>query len=126
MRVKATCKIGSLGFAFELLLFLPLITAAAPKFTGEWRCTALTPCHLALTGDYTQAEQKLFHKHFSIWRYLMRDRRISPWVDELRFRFSTAETFSEIRPELVRMLRDHPAIKISSAAGTRYFTAQSS
>ena len=116
MLKKPKCESGSARIALGVLLFLPLIqlSAAAFEFTGEWKCAALTPRHLALTGDYTRAEHELFRQYYS-GRYSLL--RISEAKKELSLDLSATKAHLEIRPALVKMLRDHPAVTIVSDRG---------
>ena len=45
-----------------LLLFSGRL--AAEVFQGRWKCVALDPSHLALTGDYSEVQDRLFRKRF--------------------------------------------------------------
>ena len=105
-------------YAAKILLLLPwLITACGikpEKPQGDWRCAALTPQCLALTGDYTRTERALFRQYYS-GRYNLL--RMSRRDQELRFTLAAVKAHFELRPRLVAMLRDDPKISISSNVG---------
>ena len=86
--------------------------APHPAFQGEWRCVALGATHLVLTGDYSQLEQELFKKQTSGV-----NRVVSFWSKDAKYRYAAVKAIASYRPEVVKMLRDKPAIQIKSDMG---------
>ena len=104
-----------------MTVLLPLaLTAAAyagdapPQ--GEWRCTAMTPRVLALTGSYRKLELKLFRDCLDR-RLRMPKQNTRAWAIELRFHLSGLEAANMYLPRAVGMLRDSPKIEIRSEKG---------
>ena len=108
---------------FEKILLLTLLTlsavsvmaelAAPPR--GEWSCVALTPRHLALTGDYSELQLKLFRERMEA-RKRARN-RLPQWAKDFRFHTSGTEAIAMYRPRVVEMLRQSPQISIVSPRG---------
>ena len=110
-------KNGSCKSLISALLLLSAGAASgAPLPQGEWRCVALTPRHLALTGDYSQLQSRLFRE-----RWQMRKNRLgakSPqWAWEAGRDIAGIEAIAAYRPQVVKMLRDAPAIGLSAERG---------
>ena len=99
-------------FAFSFLLLTDL---AALPVQGSWKCAALTPSHLVLTGDYSELQNQLFQKHFSARRDSFR-RRLPRWAADFCFHISGTEAIAEYRPAVAAMLRDSPQIKLISSS----------
>ena len=97
---------------FCLLLALE---GGAASFRGRWQCVALDASHLVLTGDYGDVQEQLFRKHFAA-RGGNGRRGKSGWAADFRFHIAGTEAIAEYRPQVTAMLRDHPQIKIHSAA----------
>ena len=88
------------------------------QLNGEWRCVALTPRHLALTGDYTGQQQAVFSERFSARRLNLPHKKLAKWMEDQCFNFSATEAVAEIRSRVVEALRDDPKVTISSSANT--------
>lgn len=87
-----------------LLAFLPsgaAVSAEPPR--GTWKCTALDPRTLALTGDYNKLQMKLFHQ-----KKAARDpngRSLPRWAEEFNFHAAGTEAIAAFRPEAVGLLQ---------------------
>jgi len=101
---------------FSLFLAAAFQVAGAELFRGSWQCTALGPSHLALTGDYTELQDKLFQKHFAARRLRSR-RKIPGWAVEANFNLAGTEAIAEYRPQVVKLLNGKPQVKIAGSAG---------
>lgn len=112
-------KSGIRSSLFGLLLLLAAgqQASAQPEFRGEWRCTALTPRHLALTGDYLKLQRELFRKRLEERRKMTR-KPMPKWAKDYRFHISGTEAIAACRSQVVPLLRDAPKIKLSSSRGT--------
>ena len=108
---------------FEKILLLTLLTLSAVSVMaensapprGEWSCVALTPRHLALTGDYSELQLKLFRERMEA-RKRARN-RLPQWAKDFRFHTSGTEAIAMYRPRVVEMLRQSPQISIVSPRG---------
>ena len=104
----------------NILTALSLIGAAtvcgAPPPRGEWRCVALTPRHLALTGDYSQLQRELSQKRLAE-RVKMSEKTYRGWMKELRFYLAGIDAVAAYLPVVVGMLRDNPKIGLHSECG---------
>jgi endoglucanase len=89
-------------------------TALPPR--GEWNCVALTPRHLALTGDYSQLQLQLFRQRMAE-RSKNKNKKLPKWALDYRFNISGTEAIAMYRPQVVQMLRDKPEIKLASDRG---------
>ena len=89
---------------------------APPPPRGEWSCVALTPRHLALTGDYSQLQLELFRRRMAE-RVKAAKKQLPKWAQEYRFNISGTEAIAMYRPQVVQMLRDKPALKLASDRG---------
>ena len=103
-------------FFLFLMLLLPAfgVFAAEPP-RGEWRCVALTPRYLALTGDYSELQRKIFLE-------LMEEHRESfarkpQWARDFIFNVTGIKAIVKYRPAVAAMLRESPAVSIVSAQG---------
>ena len=103
-------------------LFLPLLfvfAAAAASSAelprGEWRCVALTPRVLALTGDYSDLRLRLFKERIAARR--RGKLRLPKWKKELFFDLAATEAIAMYRPRVAEMFRDSPRIGVASARG---------
>ena len=109
-------------YAAKILLLLPWLTvlggAEMLQPDGDWRCVALTPRHLALTGDYIRQERKLFSSRFAPGGVDAALRKLPKWSVEQRFRCAATEAIASVRPRTVELLRDNPAVKIDTSAET--------
>ena len=83
---------------------------------GEWKCVALTPRHLALTGDYFELQRRLFSRRMAERRHMVKKERRA-WVLDFNFSFAGTEAIAQYRPTVVKMLRDSPQLKLSSDHG---------
>ena len=103
-----------------LTLLLPGLAAAygadRPELRGEWQCVALTPQHLALTGDYIAQERQLFAERFADRHSKIPRKNHSQLAEGLCFHYSGAEAIARLRPRIVELLRDNPQVKISTSA----------
>ena len=103
-----------------LVLLLFLLTAAAAENTvqlqGSWKCLALDPYHLALSGDYSELQRQLFLQcHDAHIKDNLKIRKFLPgWAKEFQFQISGTEAINLYRPRLVKLLRDSPRIGLSS------------
>ena len=92
---------------FFLAFFLPaargLADPAVPP-RGTWKCTALDPRTLALTGDYSDLQRELFRQKKAARNPngLHRPR----WAEEFDFHAAGTEAIAAYRPEAVALLRD--------------------
>ena len=81
---------------------------------GEWRCVAMTPYLLALTGDYHELQLQLFRqcmeKRFA-------QKKLPRWAKEYRFNIAGTEAIAMYRPRVVEMLKNSPKVTISSTRG---------
>ena len=102
-------------FAGVLLLTAGRL-AAAEMVQGRWKCVALDPSHLALTGDYSEVQEQLFRKRFAERRKMTWKLR-SAGSKEYCFNFSGAEAIAAYRPQVTSMLIRQPAIRIVSSGG---------
>lgn len=93
--------------------FLLLAEAAAAPVRGKWKCVALGPSTLALTGDYIDVQDQLFRKHFAARRKSF-SRKVPLWAEELAFNLSGTEAIADYRPEIAALLRDQPQVKLTS------------
>jgi len=101
---------------FILISFLLLAEAvAAPAFQGRWKCAALGPSHLALTGDYSDLQEKLFRKHYSERRSRMKFKP-SGWKADFLFNISGTEAIADYRPQTVALLLNHPTVRIATSS----------
>ena len=114
--------------SFAVLCFFLLLTdlSGAPV-RGRWKCTSLGPSTLALTGDYTDVQNQLFHKRFAE-RIKWSSSILSRWAVEQRFNLSGTEAIAQYRPEITALLLNQPQIKLVSqssvpvsAIGTGYW-----
>ncbi|MBQ7695417.1 MAG: glycoside hydrolase family 9 protein [Lentisphaeria bacterium] len=101
---------------FSLFLAAAFQVAGAELFRGSWQCTALGPSHLALTGDYTELQEKLFQKHFAARQSRSR-RKMPGWAVEANFNLAGTEAIAEYRPQVVKLLNGKPQVKIAGSAG---------
>ena len=103
-----------------LVLSLLCVVAGASRGAelphGQWRCVALTPRHLALTGDYSQLRLRLFRERFASRRSRI-SRKSPQWAKDFCFNISSTEAIAAYRPQAVKMLRDAPNVKITSGRG---------
>ena len=90
-------------------------SSLSAPFRGQWRCVALDPRHLVLTGDYAEVQEQLFQKHYAGRRKSVR-RRLAGWAADYCFNISGTEAIAEYRPRVTALLRDRPKIGISSAS----------
>ena len=93
--------------------FFLLAEVCAAPVRGQWKCVALGPSTLALTGDYSEVQEQLFRKRFaerskSVWK------KIPKWAVEQRFNLSGTEAIAQYRPEIVALLLNSPQVKLSS------------
>ena len=108
--------------------FLILSELCAEPVRGRWKCVALGPSALALTGDYTDAQEELFRQRFAERRKTAGS-RMPRWAADLCFQLAGTEAIARYRPEIVSLLRDRPSVKLVSqssavplsAAGTGYW-----
>jgi len=102
-----------------LLLMLTLAAAltmhGAEPPRGKWSCVALTPRHLALTGDYLEVQRRIFAELNEKARKT--GKRLPKWAKDLRFHLRGAEAIAAYRPLVARMFRHRPAVGIESPAG---------
>ena len=114
--------------SFAVLCFFLLLTdlSGAPV-RGRWKCTSLGPSTLALTGDYTDVQNQLFHKRFAE-RIKWSSSILPRWAVEQRFNLSGTEAIAQYRPEITALLLNQPQIKLVSqssvpvsAIGTGYW-----
>jgi len=104
-----------------MTVLLPLVLTAAAYAgdappQGEWRCTAMTPRVLALTGNYRELELKLFRECLDR-RLRMPKLNNKGWAQQLRFYLAGLEAANMYLPRAVGMLRDSPKIEIRSEKG---------
>ena len=103
-----------------LALLLFLLTAAsaenAVQLRGCWKCQALDPYHLALSGDYSELQRRLFLQcHGARIKENQKIRKFLPvWAKEFQFQISGTEAINLYRPRLVKLLRDSPRIGLAS------------
>ena len=99
-----------------LLSSVAALSAPASGPRGEWRCVALTPKVLALTGDYSELQRQLFLQRMAARRRT--GRGILPkWATEYRFHISGTEAIAMYRPRVVELLRDSPKVRIVAENG---------
>ena len=103
---------------FALLLLLPLACPAAePDLRGQWKCTALDPQTIVLTGDYFQLQRELFQKRFQE-RRRQAGGLLAKWAQESTFRISATEAIAQYRPAVTASLLNSPKIAIVTADGS--------
>ena len=93
--------------------FLLLAEVCAAPVRGQWKCVALGPSTLALTGDYMEVQEELFRKRFaerrkSFWHKPPR------WALDQVFHLSGTEAIAQYRPEIAALLLNQPQIKLAS------------
>ena len=93
--------------------FLVLTELWAAPVRGHWKCVALGPSTLALTGDYTKVQEQLFRKHFAERQKSFLS-NFPHWAAEQSFNLSGTLAIADYRPEVVSLLRDQPRIKLNS------------
>lgn len=104
-------KIKTFGM---LLLLTATVVAAQPEPPrGEWSCVALTPRVLALTGDYTELQRRLFLERMKA----RGERQLPRWAKDFRFNISGTEAIAMYRPQVVEMLKDTPKVRIRTPKG---------
>ncbi|MBO4303314.1 MAG: glycoside hydrolase family 9 protein [Lentisphaeria bacterium] len=121
-------------FLILVLSFLVLVPATAfpgekeMPLRGRWKCTALGPDRLALTGDYTHLQEMLFKKCYTRREEKAARWGVSAWAQDYRFHISGTEAIAMYRPKVTAMLLDHPKIQIAtnsseplSITGTGYW-----
>ena len=96
-------------------LILSGLTAAAGLPQGNWKCVALSPDHLALTGDYGELQNILFLKHFAKRNKAAR-RKLTGWAADFVFNISGTEAIAEYRPQVAAALLNKPEVKIVSSS----------
>ena len=102
-------RLTNIFFVFSLLLS----AVCAEPVRGNWKCAALGPSTLALTGDYSDLQEQLFRKCFTARR--PSDNKKRPrWVLDLRFNLAGTEAIAMYRPQIVSMLLKQPRIKLTS------------
>ena len=103
-----------------MALLLPLsganLRAARPEPRGEWRCVALTPRVLALTGDYSELQRRLFLERME-QRRRMTKKEPPEWAKEYRFHISGTEAIAMYRPRVVELLNNSPKVRVASTGG---------
>ena len=105
-----------LTFVSVGLLLLTAVRLAAEPVQGRWKCVALDPSHLALTGDYSEVQEQLFRKRFA-------ERRKKTWKlisagsRDYCFNISGTEAIAAYRPQVASMLIRQPSIRIVSSGG---------
>lgn len=96
------------------LLGAAAVCGAPPQ--GEWQCVALTPRHLALTGDHSEIQRRLFLLRMAERKRMMKD-EFRAWALDFNFSFAGTEAIAMYRPAVVKMLRDSPQLKLVSDHG---------
>ena len=81
---------------------------------GQWKCVALDPTHLAMTGNYMELQDRLFRQRLDIRRKTA-VRELTGWAEELNFYLAGTEAIAAYRPKVTAMLRDRPEIRIAAA-----------
>ena len=101
---------------FLLLASFIGLSAASPEPRGEWRCVALTPKILALTGDYSELQRRLFMRRMAE-RRSMTSKKLPKWAKEFRFHISGTEAIAMYRPRVVELLSRSPKVRIVAEGG---------
>ena len=78
---------NNVKFTGLILLLLTATVAAAAPPQGEWSCVALTPNLLALTGDYSTLQRRLFLERMDERKRTMR-KNLPGWAKDFRFHIS--------------------------------------
>ncbi|MBP5182024.1 MAG: glycoside hydrolase family 9 protein, partial [Lentisphaeria bacterium] len=81
---------------------------------GNWKCTAITPSRLALTGDYSLLQEELFDKCYGKRETAARRLKLSAWAEDYRFHISGTEAIALYRPKVTAMLLSHPQLRITT------------
>ena len=102
------------SFLLPLLSFLLTLTVsgAEPPPRGLWKCTALDPQTLVLTGDYTDLQRELFQRRYA--ERLQIARKLPAWAMKNNFNSAGTEAIAQYRPAVMAMLRDRPNIAIAA------------
>ena len=95
--------------------FLLLAEVCAAPVRGQWKCVALGPSTLALTGDYTEVQDQLFRKRFAERRKTAW-KKVPNWAAEQGFQLSGTEAIAQYRPEIAALLLNHPQVKLTSSS----------
>lgn len=108
-------SIQRIATVIVLLLTAPL-RAEPSEPRGEWRCVALTPRVLALTGDYSELQRRLFLRRME-QRKRMTRKKLPQWAKDFRFHISGTEAIAAYRPRVVELLNNSPKVRIVSKRG---------
>jgi endoglucanase len=106
-------KIGIISATLAVLAATAVFGGELPR--GEWRCVALTPRLLALTGDYQELQLQLFRRQME--KRLTTKKKLPKWAKEFIFNISGTEAIAMYRPRAVAMLRDFPKVTVASKRG---------
>ena len=80
---------------------------------GEWKCAALDPGTLVLTGDYVKLQRQLFAAKAAARRS---SRPLPRWAEEFRFHAAGTEAIAQYRPAVLAALLENPSrISVVSA-----------
>ena len=86
-----------------------------PPPRGDWKCTALTPQTLVLTGDYSRYQRELF---LQLQAGAKTGKPLPGWKKDGMFNVRGTEAIAAYRPKIVRLLADNPKVGLVSASGT--------
>ena len=98
---------------FVLCCCLMLTGLYAAPVRGNWKCVALDPAHLALTGDYSELQDQLFKERYTARRKAAKG-KLTGWKADLCFNLSGTEAIAAYRPQVTAMLLKNPAVKLVS------------
>ena len=98
---------------FVLCCCLMLTGLYAAPVRGNWKCVALDPAHLALTGDYSELQDQLFKERYTARRKAAKG-KLTGWKADLCFNLSGTEAIAAYRPQVTAMLLKNPEVKLVS------------
>lgn len=104
-----------LAFLTFLLAAAAVLSGAEPP-RGSWKCTALDPRTLALTGDYGALQTELFRQKFKARNH--GGRLLPRWAEDFNFHAAGTEAIASYRPEAASLLlSESSAVDIVSVRG---------